>query len=183
MVRLGLLIATSKPGAENKAALELGDALFRRDPSVETWVTRFPGTVVVATGIESLDAYIILVGTPLSTPLRLVPLLDPDKLSQVLRATPTLAGEGRVHVRCELRGRKGECRQVEATLLRELGLTPVSRSRAPLVLHIEGVDDLWGASLLPRGCDSTETIYGEPGARRQCVSFAKKVLISLRRII
>ncbi len=178
---MGLLIATTRPGGEEHAALELGDALFRRDPQVDPRPSGFRGTVIVETRLDSLHAYLILVGQVLSHIRRLVPLYPPPRLVQLAKERLDPGALGAVHVRCELRGRREECDDIVEGLLRELGSLESPRSRASLVLHVEGVLNRWGAMLLPRGCDNLDKLYGDPGLRRTCIGFVKKIIAGATR--
>lgn len=173
---MGLLIATTRPGGEEHAALELGDALFRRDLHVDPRPSGFPGTVVVETRLDSLHAYLLLVGQVLSHTRRLVPLYPPHLLVNIARERVEPRSLEAVHVRCELRGRRGDCDAIVEGLLKALGSQHAPRSRASLVLHVEGVGERWGAMLLPRGCDSLDKLYGDTVLRRTCIGFVKKIM-------
>lgn len=181
---MGSLISTCKPGSEKQAVLELGDALYRRDPRVAPTQTRYPGTVWVETSIPSFEAYLLIIGRILITPLRLVPLLKPESLPQTLERAGVLSEVSQgVAVRCELRGRRQQCTGLAESLARSIAAPIIARSRARYVLHIEGVDERWGTSVLPRDCDVLERVYADSQLKRRCLGFAKNVIRGARGIV
>jgi len=141
-----VLVATGKPWSVQRGALELGDALYTRDPGVEVVVEEgYPVVYVFSGRLEAVQSFRLVVAEPPAYLERVVPVmvLVPD-VDAVLEAVDALGltGSGRVWVEVHSRGfrlprgREGE-RRVQRLLLERLARRGLRVGRGGRLVVVE----------------------------------------------
>ena len=173
----GLIIVTCKPGSESSACYEVGDLLFPHNTHVKVEKTGFPGVIVAQTHMDPYRAYSIILTNLTSYVLKAYPLVS---LNRILELVAGLLSREKLEVslRCELRGRRGECSQALKAVtdaLRRAGVR-VTAGRTQYTLHIEGVENLQGYSLLPSDCENLSKVYENEKLKKTCLEFVRGIL-------
>ncbi len=141
-----VLVATGKPWSVQRGALELGDALYPRDPGVEVIVDEeYPVVYVFSGRLDAVHAFRLVVAEPPAYLERVVPVMAlVSDVEAVLGAAVALglAGAGRVWVEVHSRGfhlprgREGE-RRVQRLLLERLAGSGVRVGRGDRLVVVE----------------------------------------------
>ena len=158
------LLATCLPGKEDKAELELLDALLlggAREIRVQR--TRYPGVLLVEVPLPPEQAYEAVRSVQMAYVHSVVPLqaVVEAELRALLRASVELALRAGLRpglkfaVRCRRRGKAlGSSAEVERAVgkaLVEVTGADVDLERPDLVVRIEVIDDLAGICILKAG--------------------------------
>jgi len=153
------LLATCEVGKEEKAEVELLDALLRRDRAAEVVRTGFPGVLLVRTYLIPQEALELVRSMEMAYVKSIVALelIVPAELDAVKEACLRLAREEglgpgvRFAVRCRRRGRAlPSSHQLEIIVgkaIREATGAEVDLEEPDVVFRIEVVGDLVGVGL------------------------------------
>jgi len=154
------LIATTRPGKEEKAEIEILDALVRHDRSVEVLRTGYPGVLLVRTALGPDEALRAVRSMEMAYvehvfPLHAVVQASPGSIEE---ACVRLAREIRLRpglsfaVRCRRRGRaiksSSELERALGKAIMEATGARVDLEKPDVLFRIEVVGDVAGISVL-----------------------------------
>jgi hypothetical protein len=169
VVSVFYFLITTGLGAERKACLEALDIVYFLGGYAECLEASFRGVVLLRLGLPVGSFYSGVARYTLSYARRVVPLV-PDEL--FIRRW--LLYRGYVRPRCTERGVRGVCSSILDSLSKINSAARFVYSRSALNLHVEVVGFLKGYFILPRKCDSLDSIYSSGALARECVEFVKR---------
>ncbi len=168
------LLITTRIGWEELGIDEVGNILYPRT-EYHPEKTRYPGVIIASIRMNVLSAYKILINNILSSVMRIYPMR-----TRLEDWGSIVSDIGEAWIRCELRGKRMECRELiekAANKLKSMGTA--LKSSSPYILHIQGADSQYGYTLLPKHCENYSKIIVDVTLRRKCTDFAGKYSKSL----
>ncbi len=164
-------LATTLPGKEHLAIIELGDAIFPHDQEVHIIKAPFPHVVLVYSKLDPWFIYGLIIANPPASIYRFVPIekcIQTD-LKKVVKAAVDLLErklknkKAFVHISCTCRGVNLSPSNIE----REIALTIKNRELAIPVLRLKDAEyevkveilaNITGIALIPKGINNIKKI-------------------------
>jgi hypothetical protein len=171
------LLVTVGHGKENQGALELGDALYHKDPKVRPLTTSFPGVLLLYTSLNPFRAYRLLISQILSYPHKIYPLTKNTYTIEKL-----LQKNSEIEIRCEVRGNKEKCKK-ETAKIKKLAQKHrlIIRPKSPIIIHIQGINETIGYTILPQKCENYDIIIENQALRKKCIEHSKNLEIIIEK--
>ncbi len=159
------ILATTKINREKVAEEEIGSMMISKKISYHPNPIHFSGGVLFLTE-EPLKAYMSVISSTLSGPIRLFPLFSLDDLKKIINHISI------ERVICNIRGNSSLCSEISNNLLSILSKSNNATSLFKVALNIQGVGEKFGFSPLPQGCENYGRILSEKMLKKECMDYA-----------
>jgi biofilm PGA synthesis N-glycosyltransferase PgaC len=84
----------------------------------------------------------------------------------------------RQEIRCEVRGNKEKCKK-ETAKIKKLAQKHrlIIRPKSPIIIHIQGINETIGYTILPQKCENYDIIIENQALRKKCIEHSKNLEI------
>ncbi|MGC8557084.1 MAG: hypothetical protein ACP5ML_03475 [Fervidicoccus sp.] len=168
---MNLILITTKINSENELINEVLSFFILKNVKFEERKAVYGGVVLFFTD-SPYFAYNLLISSVLSYPMKIYPLLSSDELLKVLKKSEISVK----YVNCEVRGvRKDLCKELEEKIKKEIKFD----RKSDIVLHIQGIKDYYGYSVLKRNCENYSKLLENEELRKSCFSFMREKILKI----